>query len=399
MKKRNEPEKGSFQFLYRWISLLVVSTLLAGCGLLPSSNKVIDNGVSENDLVTPTVEVAFHLKLPTALATGERAVLEVLDEVTGLPYNPRHYDLSPSDDGSFQVTLPFPTGSIVKYRYLKVGEAFTPEATQVGSEVRYRLFYVTGDESVNDTVQTWMGVSPAAVNAGTLSGTLTDQTNGQPLADILVSACGSLTFTDANGRFALAGIMPGVCNVVFYAIDGKYDTFQQGATVAAGINTPINVSLTPRAPVEVTFKVTAPNDALGIPIYMAGNLAQFGNTFTDLAGGMSIDPKRMPLLTQQDDDAFSLSLSLFAGADLRYKFTLGDGYWNAEQNATGGFNIRQLIVPDHDVTIDLSIASWRTAGTAPLTFNITTPADTNPLDEKFIQLRLAIGHRPCRSGP
>ena len=83
----------------------------------------------------------------------------------------------------------------------------------------------------------------------------------------------------------------------------------------------------PRQAVEITFRVTPPNDALGIPIYMAGNVIQLGNTYTDLGGGMSIDPKRLPMLAQQNDGSYEITLPLYAGMDLRYKLTLGDGYW------------------------------------------------------------------------
>ncbi len=387
MKMKDETHKVSFRFLFQFISLLVIATFLTGCVFNPSSDDPSDNILTEEDLSTPSTQINFHLHIPVVLSTDERIILEVLDEVTGLPYNTRQYDLEQSNDTDFSVSLPFPMGSVVKYRYVKIDTTFTPEAAINGEEVRYRLLTVTGNEDITDNLQSWLG-EVQRVDTGELSGTLTDRSTGQPLADILVSIAGSLTFTDANGNFIIDGISPGVHNIVFYAIDGKYATFQQGATVIAGLVTPINVSLEPRPSIQVTFRVTGPNDALGIPIYMAGNIAQLGNTFSDLAGGMSIDPKRMPLLSQQEDGTFTLSLTLYAGTDLRYKFTLGDGYWNAEQKSTGdGFNVRQLIVPDHDVTLELSIASWRSPGLEPVTFNITVSPETNPSDEKFIQLK------------
>jgi hypothetical protein len=65
---------------------------------------------------------------------------------------------------------------------------------------------------------------------------------------------------------------------------------------------------------------------------MAGNLLQFGNTFSDLRGGLSTVADRMPVLTPLPDGRYSVSLFLPAGAHLEYKYTLGDGFWNSEFN-------------------------------------------------------------------
>ncbi|MCB2202979.1 hypothetical protein KQH56_03140 [bacterium] len=370
------------------INLLLLSAILAGCTLnFRSDQPGNPDQIDPNDLETPPTDIQFILETPTVLSDGERIVLEVLDEVTGIPYNGRQYDLAELGDRQYGTTLSFPTGSVVKYRYLKVSNTFVSEATLSDEPVRYRLLVANDQEIVQDQLQQWQG-EPRTTETGTLTGTLTDAATGSPLADILVSAAGSLTFTDARGQFELADLPTGVHNLVLYAMDGKYETFQQGATIAPGQITPVSVQLTPREAVTVTFQVTAPNDALGIPIYVAGNMPQLGNTFSDLTGGMSINPKRMPLLTPQDDGTFSLTLKLFAGTDLRYKFTLGDGYWNAEQAPDeGGFLTRQLIVPDHDVILDQTIHAWRTPGFEPVTFEVEIPQETAPMDEKFIQLK------------
>jgi hypothetical protein len=386
--KNNKRHSGRLNPLLKLISLILLSAFLGGCTLNFRPNQPgSTEQVNADELTTPLSEVQFILEIPTVLSDGERIVLEVLDEVTGLPYNSRQYDLAALSDSQYGTTLSFPTGSVVKYRYLKVSSTFVSEATLADEPVRYRLLAVSGQETVQDHLQQWQGEN-RTTDTGTLTGALNDAATGNPLADILVSAAGSLTFTDANGKFELADLSTGVHNVVFYAMDGKFDTFQQGATIAAGMTTPVSVQLAPRPAVQVTFQVIAPNDALGVPIYMAGNLSQLGNTFTDLAGGMSLKPKQMPLLTPQSDGSFSLTLTLFTGTDLRYKFTLGDGYWNAEQAAEeGGFLSRQLIVPDHDIVLEQTIHSWRTPGFEPVTFEVSIPQETAPMDEKYIQLK------------
>ena len=388
----------SFQVLL--LSFFLISILsISGCNLnLNKGDDSVSDLTDPDELITPSIEALFTVVLPAPVSDSESVVLEVVDEVTGLPFNSRIYQMAGEKGQEYSVKVSFPEGSVVKYRYLRIGASITPEVTSAGNEVRYRLLFVNGDTSTTDILQNWQG-SINASETGSLSGTVVDQATQMPLADILVSAAGNLTFTDANGHFNIHGIIPGVHNVVFYAMDGAYQTYQQGASIVSSITTPANVALPSRPLVQVTFHLAAPNDALGIPVYMAGNILQLGNTFSNLNGGMSIKPKRMPLMTLQEDGSFLLTLDLPAGMDLRYKFTLGDGYWNAERDANGAFTVRQLIVADHSVTLDLNVASWRSPGVQPITFNITIPPENDPGDEKYIQLKAGSWTEPLPLWP
>ena len=186
----------------------------------------------------------------------------------------------------------------------------------------------------------------------------------------------------------------------FITINGAYEPFQQGAVIAGDQETPVTIKLKSRQAVEITFQVTPPNDALGIPIYMAGNVIQLGNTFADLGGGISIDPKRLPMLAQQNDGSYEITLPLYAGMDLRYKFTLGDGYWNAERSSvSGSWLVHQLIVPDQNATINLSIDSWRVAGVEPITYEVSIPPETSTGDENFIQFNNGLWTSPLPLWP
>jgi hypothetical protein len=381
------------------VFLLISIVSISGCNL--DLSKGLDGKTEETDpdeFITKSVETHFSIYLPSAINSGERVALEILDEVTGLPYNSRLYDMKLVNDQEYSLDLSLPTGSVIKYRYVRIGTTITPEVTISGDEVRYRLLYINGETTVSDSLQCWQD-TPPSLETGSLSGTVMDSTSQQPLADILISVGGNLTFTDANGRFNINRITPGIQNVVFYAMDGQYQAYQQGAAIVSGLTTVATVQLVSQPLVEVTFHVTGPNDAMGIPVYLAGNLIQLGNTFTDLNGGMSIKPKQMPMLTPQEDGSFLLTLDLYAGTDLRYKFTLGDGYWNAEHTAAGAHNIRQLIVPDHSVTLDLTVASWRSPGFEPITFNISIPPETSPGDEKYIQLKTGTWTEPLPLWP
>ena len=94
------------------------------------------------------------------------------------------------------------------------------------------------------------------------------------------------------------------------------------------------------------------NTLPGAPVRLGGNLFQLGNTFADLRGGLSAVADRMPIMTALPDGRYTISLRLPAGADMRYKYTLGDGFWNAEHKTNSEFDVRQLIVPQEDTVIN-----------------------------------------------
>lgn len=377
--------------LNQWICgisfLLISLVLLSGC-YLPFSSSTPDSTIYENvsDLATQPVNIQFQLELPTPKLESERIIVEILDDVSGLTYNTKRYELNELSNQTYAKTLSVPSGSVIKYRYGKFSENFTPEATSDGNPVVYRMLYAAKNEIVIDVLQTWVG-EPYNGGTGILRGTLIDEDTNQPIPDILINAGGQRTFSDANGKYLLEGLGEGIHNVVFYAMDGKYRSYQQGAFIAPSMTTSADVNLTPMPEVNITFQISTPIDALGAPIYIAGNITQLGNTFAELNGSMSINPKRMPALTPNEDGTHSITLKLYAETDLRYKFTLGDGYWNSEQSDAGGIRVRQLIVPAQMTTISHTVDTWRSPGIEPITFSVTIPPGTAPNDEKFIQFR------------
>jgi Glycoside Hydrolase Family 113 len=175
-------------------------------------------------------------------------------------------------------------------------------------------------------------------------------------------------------------------------MDGSYRPFQQGAQVAVDSTTPAEIRMQPAKFVNVTFDVKIPENTIpAVPIRMAGNLYQLGNTFADLSGGVSTLAARMPTLKLEPGQKYTLSLSLPAGADIRYTYTIGDGFWNTELTSSGGSQIRQLIVPDHDTLVQDTIESWRSEDSAPITFDVTVPQDTPAGDTISIQFNPFYG--------
>jgi hypothetical protein len=66
-----------------------------------------------------------------------------------------------------------------------------------------------------------------------------------------------------------------------------YQPFQQGAVVAESQTTLVDLRVKPSRLVNVTFIVSVPGDTVpGVPVRIAGNILQLGNTFADLLGAV-----------------------------------------------------------------------------------------------------------------
>lgn len=339
-------------------------------------------GTNSGATATPVAlaESTFTASLPAPLNTGESLALGILDEVTGLGLNPLLYPMTSIDAQTYTIKLPLNLNSVIKYRYYRQGPINALEDTVLGQPIRYRLYHASGPGAIQDQIASWTDTAFSA-QSGSLAGTVMDSSSGRPVPNILVSAGGLTTWTDSLGQFILNGLPVGTHMLVAYAPDGMYTTFQQGAAVAAGLVTTAPVSIQPVPTVQVTFVVNLPADTVvGAPVRMAGNLLQLGNTFADLNGGISTIATRMPTLAAADGGRQSITLSLPVGADVRYKYTLGDGFWNAEHASDGAFIVRQLIIPASDLVVEDSIVTWASGNSSPILFQVTVPSNT-PLNE------------------
>jgi hypothetical protein len=382
----------SLRRLFPLVSILVL--LLNGCTLtllnipgLTSSTAtpVLPSGPTATPI--PAAAITFHVALPSPLLAGETLYLSVVDEITGLGLNAVTYAMQGMDALDYTIAIPFPLNSIVKYRYIRQGTIPFTEDDSFDKPVRYRMVAVTGPGSVSDVVASWSD-SPFSSPSGRLTGQVVDSTNNTPIPNILITAGGQQILTDSTGSFAMENLPVGTHNLVAYSIDGAYQTFQQGARIEAGQHTPVTLSMIPAQMVNVTFTLSVPPDTIqNTPIRLAGNLYQLGNTFGDLQGGLSSVATRMPVFSQQPDGRYTLSLMLPAGADIRYKYTLGDGFWNAEHNLDGSFLVRQLIVPSSSSSVQVqnTVQTWQAGASSPILFEASVPATTPVTDIISIQ--------------
>ncbi|HCK66225.1 MAG TPA: hypothetical protein DHW49_08150 [Anaerolineae bacterium] len=334
----------------------------------------------------PVAQTTFVVTLPEPLQPNETLVIAVLDEVTGLSLNPQQYPMTARDTLTYAATLPIVYNSVVKYRYIRQGPALVFEDTSFGTAIRYRMHVANGPSEVRDIIADWDDKSYTRPT-GSILGQIYNADSNTPVPNILVTAGGVQHITDSLGRFELTGLPTGTHQLVAYSLDGLYIPFQQGAVVASEAPTLVDVRIKPSRFVNVTFRVSVPADTVpGVPVRIAGNILQFGNTFADLPGGVSTVTNRMQDMQLQADGRYAITVGLPVGTYIQYKYTLGDGFWNAEHKEDGSWIVREFIVPEQDITLQDSIATWSTTrNSAPILFETTIPSVTPPGDIVYIQ--------------
>ena len=345
----------------------------------------------------PQTEITFQVQLPENSPPDQLIFLTILDEVTGLSLNAQSYSMQPDEAGegapaSYSITLPFPLGSVIQYRYERQAEIATVgEYVSDDRPVRYRMYHVEGPGKVEDVISRWLDTEITG-STGRISGKVTDSQTGEGVPQVLVAAGGEQTLSSSDGTYLLEGLPPGVHNLVAFALDGSYQTFQQGALVAAESTTPAPISLNKAAKVNVIFVVSLPEGSPpAVPVRIAGNLMQFGNTFADLSGGASTTSVRMPVLEPLPDGRYTLTMEMPAGAYLYYKYTLGDGFFNAEHDEEGAYKLRHVVIPDENVLIEDQVVTWSSSSRGPLTFDVTVPENTPVDDQITIQFKPVYG--------
>jgi hypothetical protein len=366
------------------LSALACTLSLVQVPTIPALSTQLPAPVIPTAPVLPKAQTVFIVSLPEPLAAGEGIALGVLDEVTGLSLNPQLYPMKAINDLTYTATLALPYNSAVKYHYVRTGGTQVPEDTLLDEPIRYRVYYVAGQAEVKDIISSWSDKSYSAPT-GSVQGRVLNIDTGAPIPDVLVTAGGERSFTDSAGRFDLQGLVAGTHNLVAYSTDGTYQVFQQGATVAQGLTTAVEIKLKASPLVRVSFYVSTPSDVQGAPVRIAGNLVEMGNTFADLQGGLNTVADRMPIMALQPDGRYRATISLPVGAYVQYKYTLGDGFWNAEHTAGGAFRLREMIVPAQDVVVQDQVETWQSGASSPILFEVTVKSTTPAADLIYIQ--------------
>ncbi len=339
----------------------------------------------------PAAEVTFQARTPADTPSDAELALVLLDEVTGFAFNRRTVPMAQNDAGLWQATVDLPHGALQYYRYELINPP-RPERDSYGTSIPARVVLIQTALQVHDVIAGW-AEGPTRTPSGQAYGHLTD-TDGNPLAEQIVVLAGNWAFTDGEGAFAFQAIPAGQHWLTAFSPDGAYRPAQQGVLVSDDGLTPIELQLEQTARVRVTLVVTVPDDTVpGGPPRIAGNLRQLGQRFVDLPGGLRGTSLTMPVTTRVDDTHYLWISELPVGAHVRYKYTLGNGLWNAERSPEGFFHLREVTIPANELQLEDTVSSWRGQHGSVL-LQVAAPTDTPQGDNLSLQLNPAAGFAP-----
>jgi hypothetical protein len=368
-------------------TFLLILLLLSSCtGKEETSDIPTPSSSPSSPSSLPVSDVVITVNPPEGTGEDSDLALILLDEVTGWAQNTTAIPMTMLEDGRWQVSLQPTTRSLLRYRYVRRSPGVVQEAGTDGDPVQNRTLYISGPIQVEDQIATWVG-TPYSGEMGRVTGRLVDTQSGEPLREMIANIAGKTVFTDGMGNFRVDRLVPGLHTITAFSPDGSYSPAQQGAIVEANSTTPAEMSLIPANSVQVTFEVIVPGSTIeGTPVRIAANLRQFGHLFTQLPGGITNALGLMPILSEIDPTHYQYIANLYSGTHFRYKYTLGDGLINAERDELGAVVTRDLIVPEEDVVIEDTIASWEGEGQGNVLFWLDVPAETPPSDIVSLQL-------------
>jgi len=347
----------------------------------------------------PAAEVILVAVGPPSTPGNAAVQVEFFDEIAGFAAPTSVVRMEGDGAGTWVARVTPPSGTVLYYRYTRTSPGQAVESGIRGEPVVARLGLVNGATQINDVIAAW-GDDPQAQPTGRIVGTLTDAGAGTPLADILISIGGRSAFTDGQGGFRIDDLPAGLHTLVALSPSGSHHPVQQGAIIASDSETPAVLGLTAAQPIVVTFQATVPPDTPpDVPVRVAGNVLALGNTFAGLAGGPSGSVGQMPQLVMVDATHYLGVVQLFTGTDLRYRYTLGDGTWNAERDASGGSTTRQVVLPPSDLTVADTVATWHGTTGETVTFHVTSAVGLPPSDQVSLQLRPSSWFEPIPMWP
>lgn len=371
-------------------SLLAILTLsLVACGLQiqrKDQGPLVKPPKIPTNIVEPEkVQVTFSVQSPKTSFDSFQLALDILDDLSGYKDNINRYPMQSKGDNRFEVSVLLDKGFDYRYRYVIVDPSEVVETQLSGQPVDLRMVIADDELQVNDVISNW---SPSEVTGpvGTISGHLKDYKTQKGIPDLLITVAGKHTFTNMSGFFRFENVPEGTHNLVAYAVDGRYAPMQQRANVSANINTRVDTRLIPLEKVKFQFQVKPSNETVGVPIRLAGNFVGLGAQYEANFSKSGSIASLMPLLNQVESENYTLDLELYAGSAFRYRYTIGNGYFNAERSETKGLVTRQFIVPKNAATIKDHILTWRADDLSPITVNVDIPIQTPPDELVSIQL-------------
>ncbi|MGE3960952.1 MAG: hypothetical protein AB7F65_04655 [Dehalococcoidia bacterium] len=290
----------------------------------------------------------------------------------------RSVELIRSADGLWTADVPLEEGALVRYRYDRATEdgiAALEEFREAPHEqlrTVFRLLHVAPElTEVRDTVAMWnddrVGVPSAEVR-----GRVVDEASGEPLGDLEVEVAGMHGATAYDGSFRLVEVPVGEQRITVHAADGRYLPASVAITVGEG-GAEAEVRVRQARPVSVTFVATLPEDTPPwAEVKLEGNAEQVGG-WHYLAPGLP-DSLVSPTL-ERDGDTARITLTLYEGQYVTYRYNLGLAGVNTER-AGGGQGVARQFVASEGAARSDRVEAWALPGLEPTVLRVTVPANT-----------------------
>jgi hypothetical protein len=360
--------------------LLIAGLILSGCG---TGNNSLKN--------TPTTQVrqdllaTFTVTVPALPEEGTQIALEWVNPLGVHELNPARLILDKVDDQHFQVDVPVKKGTLLQYRYVKTGSKTAVETGADGKPIVSRFYSITSHSRIQDII---LGFDSSTINppTGRIEGKIVVQGSQKPVSGILITIAGVTGESAIDGSFQIKKIPIGTQNLTIFSPDSLFEPIQQQAVIEENNVTPIDVELVPKKLVNVTFILKAPaNTPAHADIRLFGSTISLGNSYAGLFGGTNPVQTRAPVLTRQSEHEFILVAPLPVETEIKYVYSLGDTFWNKETTVDGLFPTRTYYVPQQDSIINDQISSWETPKSGAVTFQFSSPKNTNANDVIQIQ--------------
>jgi hypothetical protein len=317
---------------------------------------------------TKTVSITITVKVP-----DNTPVTDKITMYKGIFFesNAEEVTMTSLGNNTFRATINAPKDSILRYRYShrdwEKGESY------VFRDGNYRIRELLAKENlvINETIAKWEDL-PLLPNAtGTLTGSVTNAA-GQPVMGLIVSAGPFQTVSAWDGTYKIYGVPAGPCAVTLRADNGEYEAqVIQGTIPADGIATQ-NFTVTAATMTSITFKVKVPaNTPAGAQPRLFGDTYHLGMfpTFE----GSATDSSRMLSMTTTGDGIWTFTTTLGAGTSFQYLYTLGDFQINQERDSDGNNVVRTGTASGSTMTIDDTVAAWKTSSQVAITFEVQSP--------------------------
>lgn len=349
-------------------SLLIFTGIMAGCGGGEGSSG--SSGQSNPFYQAETVNVTITVRTPDNTPGADALWMR-----KGMYFgsNEEEIVLTSIASNTFRTTITAPKDSILRYRYSRNGDWDKEESYAYrNGKFHIRELLAGKNLSINETIAKWEDLAVGGDGVGAISGTITSSATTLPVMGLRVSAGPFQAVTNWDGTYSIFGVPAGQCAVTVRADNGEYLAQVAEVTIPADGVLTRNFTATPAVMTGITFNVTAPgNTPPGAQVRLFGDTYHLG-MFPSFEG-TSVDTSKMCPMTNTGGNVWTYTATLGQGTCFEYLYTLGDYRTNQERDAAGANVVRAVIASGSAMTINDTVAAWKSANQVAVTLDVQSP--------------------------